>query len=99
MVRHIVLFRLDEALSQDEKNKIFNEFKKNMEKLPSIIPTVRSLTVGQNVNGKEKWDVCLNTTFDNLKDVQDYGVNPDHKAASAIIRANYVERACVDYEE
>lgn len=98
MVKHIVLFKLKETLSQEEKLKVMNDFKAAVEALPAKIGFIRHLFVGLNANPAEKWDICLDSEFDSLADVRAYAVHPDHVAAAGILKESKADRACVDYE-
>ena len=86
MVKHIVLFKLKESLPQEEKLDIMNRFKAAIEALPSKISVIRKIFVGLNCNADEKWDICLESEFDNLKDVSFYAQHPDHLAAAGILK-------------
>ena len=37
--------------------------------MPPVIPSIRKIFVGQNINADEKWDICLESEFDTLEDV------------------------------
>ena len=84
MVKHIVLCILKESLPQEEKLDIMNRFKAAIEALPSKISVIRKIFVGLNCNADEKWDICLESEFDSLKDVSFYAQHPDHLAAAGI---------------
>ena len=101
MVKHIVLFKLKETLSQEEKLKVMNDFKAAIEALPAkigLITSIRHIFVGLNANSAEKWDICLDSEFDTLADVNAYAVHPDHVAAAGLLKEVKADRACVDYE-
>jgi hypothetical protein len=98
MVKHIVLFKLKESLSQDEKMTSILAFKSAIEALPSCIPFIRKVFVGYNINASEKWDICLESEFDTLEDVKAYSVHPEHVKAAGILKGVKADRACVDYE-
>jgi len=98
MVKHIVLFKLKETLSREEKLKVMNDFKAAIEALPAKIDFIRNIFVGLNVNPDEKWDICLDSEFDTLADVNAYVTHPDHVAAAGLLKDVKVDRACVDYE-
>lgn len=53
MVKHIVLFKLKETLSQEEKLKVMNDFKAAIEALPAKIGFIRHIFVGLNANSAE----------------------------------------------
>ena len=95
MVKHIVLFKLDENLSVDARESVMNRFKEAIESLPATIPTIRKIFVGLNVNPDEHWDICLESE---LADVKAYAVHPAHVAAAGILKGAKQDRACCDYE-
>lgn len=98
MVKHIVMFKLKDSLSENEKIKIMNSFKSAIEALPETIKFIKDIHVGLNINPSEKWDICLDSTFDSLEDVKAYSVHPAHVAAAGIIKDAKEDRACVDFE-
>lgn len=98
MVKHIVLFKLKETLSQEEKLEVMNNFKAAIEALPAKIDFIRKIFVGLNVNPAEKWDICLDSEFDTLADVNAYATHPDHVVAAGLLKDVKADRACVDYE-
>ena len=98
MVKHIVLFKLKETLTQDEKLDVMNRFKVAIEALPEKIDFIRQIYVGLNCNPAEKWDICLESTFDTLDDVKAYSVHPAHLAAAGTIKDAKADRSCVDFE-
>ena len=98
MVKHIVLFKLKDELSSDEKKSIATQFKNAIEALPSKIDIIRKVEVGLNINPNETWDIALYSEFDSLEDVKIYAAHPDHVAAAGIIAHAKESRSCVDYE-
>ena len=98
MVKHIVMFKLKETLSAEEKLDVMNRFKAAIEALPATIIVIRKVFVGLNINEAETWDICLESEFDTLDDVKAYAVHPDHVAAAGILKDAKLDRACVDYE-
>lgn len=98
MVKHIVLFKLKETLSVEEKTEIMNSFKTAIEALSAEINFIRDIHVGININPDEKWDICLESSFDSLEDVKAYSVHPAHVAAASIIKEAKADRSCVDFE-
>ena len=98
MVKHIVMFKLKETLSKEEKQDVMNRFKAAIEALPAKIDVIRKVFVGLNINEAEAWDICLESEFDTLDDVKFYATHPDHVAAAGILKDAKLDRACVDYE-
>ncbi|MDD2645719.1 MAG: Dabb family protein [Bacteroides sp.] len=97
MVKHIVLFQLKDSISQVDKEKIAQQFKEAIEALPAVIPFIRSIEVGLNINTEEKWDIALYSEFDSLEDVKKYAVHPEHVKAGKLLAEVKKDRACVDY--
>jgi len=98
MVKHIVMFKLKETLSAEEKMDVMTQFKAAIEVLPATINVIRKVYVGLNINEAETWDICLESEFDTLEDVKLYAAHPDHVAAAGILKDAKQDRACVDYE-
>ena len=98
MVKHIVMFKLKETLSTEEKMDVMNRFKAAIEAFPATINVIRKVFLGLNINEAEAWDICLESEFDTLDDVKAYAVHPDHVAAAGILKDAKLDRACVDYE-
>ena len=98
MVKHIVMFKLKDSLSKEEKLVVMNDFKATIEALPAQIDVIRKVFVGLNINEAEQWDICLESEFDTLDDVKAYAVHPAHVAAAGILKDAKQDRACVDYE-
>ena len=66
-------------------------------KLTAVIPFIRQIEVGFNINSDETWDICLNATFDTLDDVRAYAVHPSHTAVAGALKPYLSGRSCVDY--
>lgn len=98
MVKHIVLFKLKDNVSEAEKLVVMNKFKAAIEALPAKISVIRKIEVGLNINPDETWNIALNSEFDTLEDVKVYATHPDHVAAGKILAETKESRACVDYE-
>jgi len=99
MVKHIVLFKLKADAPETEKLIVAQSFKRAIESLPGVIPFIRQVHVGININPAETWDIALYSEFDTLADVKAYAVHPAHVAAAAILAPLKESRSCVDYED
>ncbi len=98
MIKHIVMFKLKDSLSVDEKRVCMEQFKAAIESLPQTIDFIRFIRVGFNVNPDETWDICLDSEFDSLEDVKRYAVHPAHVAAASLLKDVRESRACADFE-
>lgn len=97
MVKHIVLFRLDDQLPQEQLARLVQDFRTAILALPARIPLIRRIEVEANINPDEKFHIALCGEFDSLDDVRAYAVHPDHVAAAGIIKPYIAARACTDY--
>ena len=98
MIKHIVLFKLKEEVDKAEKLSVMNEFKAAIEALPTVIPMIRAIEVGLNMNPAETWHISLYSEFDSLEDLKSYATHPAHVEAAKILADVKSERSCVDYE-
>lgn len=98
MIKHIVLFKLIPFDSEAGKQAKMNEIKTRLESLLPIIPELKKIHVGLNINPAEKWDIALETEFDTLEDLNIYANHPKHVEISKnIIGPVKADRACVDF--
>lgn len=98
MIKHIVLFKLKTFNDEAEKKEKMNEIKNSLEALIQIIPELKKIEVGLNMNPAEQWDTALITEFETIKDLEIYANHPDHVAISKNIIAPIKKgRACVDF--
>lgn len=98
MFKHIVMFKFRDDVPEEICLSSREEFKQGIEALPATIPFIRSVHVGFNINSSEKWDICLDSTFDSLDDIKAYGAHPAHKAVASKLIQYIGERACVDFQ-
>lgn len=99
MVKHVVMFKLKEFDSAEEKKARMQAIKEALEALKGKIGFLRKIHVDFNINPAEAWDIILTTELDSLEDVSRYANHPEHVAVSKnLIGPVKVDRACVDYE-
>ena len=97
MIQHIVMFRFRADVPEALRAKAAAQFKAGIEALPAVVPFIREVNVGLNLNPAEQWDICLISRFDTLDDVKSYSVHPAHKAVASAQMQHIAERACVDF--
>ncbi|MBN2554815.1 MAG: Dabb family protein [Anaerolineales bacterium] len=99
MIKHIVMWKLREQEADDVKEETAIRIKQVLEDLQGVVPTLRTLEVGININLSEAADdVVLVTTFESAADLDAYQVHPAHQAAAAVIRNLVSSRRVVDFE-
>ena len=100
MVKHIILWRLREDLSIEEKSRVKHDIKFGLEGLAGLIPGLIDITV--NVDGRldsSNADVMLDSTFIDEASLKAYAVHPEHVAvADGKVRPYTCLRTCLDYE-
>lgn len=96
MVKHIVMWNIQEGLNKEETIK---ELKAKLEALSSEISFLKKIELGVGFNDSAKCrDVVLYTEFETIKDLADYIVHPAHKKVGEFVRSVVCDRVDVDYE-
>ena len=99
MVKHIILWRLREDLTAEEKESVKQGIKAGLEGLAGRIPGLLDIRV--NVDGRlesSNADVMLDSTFTDEAALRAYAVHPEHVAvADGRVRPYTSLRVCLDY--
>lgn len=98
MIKHIVLFSLRDDIEQGYKADRLADLKEQFLALQGEIASLRSIEIGINVNPKEKFDLALVATFDDLAGLAAYASDPRHVAVAKQVGEMLSVRACTDYE-
>lgn len=99
MVRHLVLWKLKEELSMEERNKVKREIKETLENLKNKIPEIIKIKVDIEGLGGSTVDVLLDSLFENEAALKTYAEHPEHVAVgNEKIKPFMAERICYDYE-
>jgi hypothetical protein len=100
MVKHIILWRLREDLTAEEKARVKQDIKAGLEGLAGRIPGLLDIKV--NVDGRldsSNADVMLDSTLVDEAALRAYAVHPEHVAvADGKVRPYTSLRTCLDYE-
>jgi len=100
MVKHIILWKLREELSPEEKERAKQDIKAGLEGLAGRIPGLLGIKV--NVDGRldtSNADVMLDSTFTDEAALRAYAVHPEHVAvADGKVRPFTCQRTCLDFE-
>lgn len=99
MVKHIILWRLREDLTAEEKENVKRNIKAGLEGLAGRIPGLLSIVV--NIDGRlesSNADIMLDSTFTDEAALRAYAVHPEHVAvADGKVRPYTCLRTCLDY--
>ncbi len=98
MIKHIVLFKLRDDVEAGVKASRLPSIRSQFLALMGVIPSLRGIEIGLNVNPKEKFDLALVATFDDLAGLAAYATDPRHVAVAKQVGEMLDVRACTDYE-
>ena len=99
MVKHIILWKLKDELSGEEKEQVKAGIKEGLEGLAGQIPGLVDIMVLTACLPSSNVDVMLDSTFENEDSLKAYAVHPKHVAvADSKVRPYTAIRSCMDYE-
>ena len=100
MVKHIILWTLNPALSEEEKDTVKAGIKAGLEGLVGQVPGL--LDVKVHIDGRlpsSNADVMLDSTLDSEEALKGYATHPAHVAvANENVRPYTVQRSCLDFK-
>lgn len=100
MVHHVILWKLKESISKEEKKSIADDIKLHLEALVGVVPGLKSLEIVINEMSSSNADVMLNSVFESVEDLKGYQKHPAHvEAANGYVRPYTELRLCMDYQE
>ncbi len=99
MIRHMVLFRITETLSAEEKLARAQFLQSVFLSLRERIPEILLYDVGINQDpAPGAFDVAIYAEFKSWSDLRAYQAHPEHLRAVETAREVKKEKAVVDYE-
>lgn len=99
MIKHVILWKLKDEYSEEEKTAIKAGIKAGLEGLKGVIPGLIEITVNQNGLASSNADVMLDSTFESVDALKNYAVHPAHvDVANTKVRPFTQTRLCLDYE-
>lgn len=100
MVKHIILWKLKEELTDAQKAEVKAGIKAGLEGLAGQIPGLTDIKVIINGLPTSNVDVMLDSSFESFEALKGYSVNPKHVAvADGRVRPYTAVRSCLDFEE
>lgn len=101
MVKHIILWTLDSALTEEKKMSVKKAMKEGLEGLVGKVPGLVSAKV--YIDGRlasSTADVMLDSVLESPEALKAYATHPDHvSVADTMVRPYTVQRVCLDFEE
>ena len=97
MVRHIILWKLKESMTDEEKTAARAEAKRRLEGLNGQIEGLIHLTVITDRLPSSNADMMLDSSFTDAEALAGYQVNPKHLEAAGYVRSVVESRLCLDF--
>lgn len=99
MVKHIILWKLKDEYTPDQKCEIKNNIRTNLEALAGRIPGLLDIRVHTDTLPSANVDLMLDSTFTDADALAAYSVHPAHTAvANTYVRPHTAVRSCFDFE-
>ena len=100
MVKHIILWKLSDELSAEQKSEVKKGIKAGLEGLVGTVPGLKEVKVQiDGVLPSANADVMLDSTLESPEALKGYAVHPAHvEVANTKVRPYTVVRTCIDYE-
>lgn len=99
MVKHIILWKIKEEKTAEEKEQIKANVKKGLEGLKGQIPGLLEIKVQTESLDSSTADLMLDSSFESQEALKGYSVHPAHVVvADGAVRPNMEVRMCLDYE-
>lgn len=99
MVKHVILWKLKEELSDAKKAVIRENMKRELEGLRGRVPGLLDITIRINPLATSNAEVMLDSTLESEEALKGYAVHPEHvKVADNFVRPYTQVRMCMDYE-
>lgn len=99
MVKHVILWKLKEELSDAEKSVIKENMKKELEGLKGKVPGLLDITIQISPLASSNAEVMLDSILESEEALKGYAVHPEHvKVADTFVRPYTQVRTCMDYE-
>lgn len=93
MIKHIVMFRLNDVSMAEEAKERFNKVIENVKELKKGEVVINSAAAPEN-----NYTIALLCDFETIDDLNAYQIHPVHKEFGAFIAGIKTDRACIDYE-
>ncbi len=98
MVKHLIIWKLKEEFSAQEKAERCAKIKANLEALNGKIDGLEELKVRTDFLDSSNSDVFLDSLFRDEEALKAYITHPEHIKAGKIVRESVCSRSCVDFE-
>ena len=99
MVKHVILWQLNDGFTAEEQAAVKADIKAGLEALVGVVPGLLELRVNTEPLPTSNADLMLDSALESFDALKGYAVHPAHVAvADGKVRPNVKVRLCMDYE-
>ena len=99
MIKHVVMWKFAETAEGKTRAENMEWVRENLLALPAVIPEIKYMEVGRDVNGTDmSYDMMLITEFESLEALHTYKVHPAHMAVASYVAKVKTARVVLDAE-
>lgn len=99
MVKHVILWQINTAITEKEKEKIKADMKRELENLVGKVPGLIEMKIHINPLTTANADVMLESLMESEDALKGYSVHPAHvEVADRYVRPFMINRICMDCE-
>jgi Stress responsive A/B Barrel Domain len=99
MIRHLVMFKLREFSTPEEKMKAAETVRTELSTMKKKIPEIQEFEVGINFTIDDAaYDLVINSSFSSKEDLKTYQVHPDHQDFIKFNKNYSAKKVVLDYE-
>ena len=99
MIKHIILWKIDDKFSAEQKASIAEGAKTALCALVGKVPGLIEVKVQTEKLNSSNADLMLDSTLKSIEALQSYQTHPDHVAAADnFVRPFMSQRLCLDFE-
>jgi hypothetical protein len=98
MIKHIIIWDFNDALSFEEKAESAAKIKKGLEELVGVVEGLREVTVYTDMLSTSNGDIMLDSVLEDEAALAAYAVHPAHLAVKDYIGTVVKSRKCVDFK-
>lgn len=100
MVKHIILWKLKDSITEEEKKDVLANMKKHLEVLVGIVPGLLKMNIVISPLESANADVMLDSELESEAALKGYQTHPAHvEVANTYVRPFTEVRLCMDYEQ
>lgn len=99
MVKHVVLWKLDNSYSESEKVELLSELRNRLLDLENKIEELLHIEVYLNDKAaiSANYDIVLDTVFNNFDALSKYQTHPEHVKVGGFLKKLKLQRSAIDY--